>query len=85
MFLSRLFRRSETRLARRPQARRRLLVDALEGRQLLTTFLSPDLGIVGNHIGTSVSAIVGNHIGTSVSAIVGNHIGTSVSEGMIKQ
>jgi hypothetical protein len=52
---------------RRPRARRPLVED-LEGRQLLS-------GIVGNHIGTSVSAaIVGNHIGTSVSAaIVGNH------------
>ena len=31
----------------------------------------------GSHIG--VSGIVGNHIGTSVTDIVGNHIGTSAS------
>jgi hypothetical protein len=62
-------RQADRSAARRPHARRPLVED-LEGRQLLS-------GIVGNHIGTSVSPpIVGNHIGTSVSPpIVGNHIG----------
>jgi hypothetical protein len=43
---------------RRLQARRRPIVEALEGRQLLS-------GIVGNHIGTS-AMVKGGHIGTSV-------------------
>ena len=42
----------------RPLARLHPLVEALEGRQLLSTIVQ------GSHIGTNVSpAIVGNHIG----------------------
>jgi hypothetical protein len=54
---------------RRAHARRHPVVEALEGRQLLS-------GIAGNHIGTS-AMIVGNHIGTS-PMVKGGHIGTSV-------
>jgi hypothetical protein len=57
---------------RRLQARRRPIVEDLEGRQLLS-------GIVGNHIGTSVAMIQGNHIGTRVAMVKGGHIGTSVA------
>ena len=42
---------------RRLQARRRPIVEDLEGRQLLS-------GIVGNHIGTGVAMIQGAHIGS---------------------
>jgi hypothetical protein len=58
---------------RRPPARRPLVED-LEGRWLLS-------GIIGNHIGISVSTgIQGNHFGKNVSAdIKGNHIGTNVA------
>jgi hypothetical protein len=65
----RLFREDHGSTRRLP-ARRRPIVEDLEGRQLLS-------GIVGNHIG--VAAIQGNHIGMSVAAIQGNHIGTSVA------
>jgi hypothetical protein len=75
-------RQADRPSARLPRARRPLVED-LEGRRLLS-------GIIGNHIGTSVSAevvvtkpvdlIVGNHIGTSVNAAIqGNHIGTNVA------
>jgi hypothetical protein len=75
-------RHADRTSARRPRAHRPL-VEGLEDRRLLS-------GIVGNHIGTSVSAevvvtkpvglIVGNHIGASVSpAIQGNHSGTNVA------
>ena len=51
----RLFRQGDDSTRRLP-ARRRPLVEALEGRQLLS-------GIVGNHIGVVSDAIQGNHIG----------------------
>jgi hypothetical protein len=82
MFPSRYFVRQEVRSIRRPQPCRRPLVEALEGRQLLSTFTATKPGsasaqaaVVGNHIGTN--AIVGNHIG--IEMVVGNHIGTNVS------
>jgi hypothetical protein len=80
MLLSRFFRRRDVRSIRRSLPCRRPLVEALEGRQLLSTFTMTKVespAIVGNHIGTS--AIQGNHIGTS--AIQGNHIGTSAIQG----
>jgi hypothetical protein len=60
--------RNGDRPTRRLQARRPL-VEALEGRQLLS-------GIVGNHIGTSATMIQGAHIGSAM--IQGAHIGTNV-------
>ncbi len=65
----------------RPLPRRRPLVEALEGRQLLSTFTATEFGsppaqpaIVGNHIGAPM--IQGNHIGTNM--VVGSHIGSNV-------
>jgi hypothetical protein len=74
MFLSRFFGRQDVRSTRRSQPDRRPLVEALEGRQLLSTFTVTKGvdAIQGNHIGAP--AIVGQHIGTP--AIVGQHIGT---------
>jgi hypothetical protein len=72
MFTFPTFRRQDDRTsARRARACRRPLVEDLEGRKLLSTFVQ------GSHIGTNVSAaIVGNHAGTNVSAaVVGDHIG----------
>jgi hypothetical protein len=64
-----LRRQNDRPTNQRTRPRRRPQVESLEGRQLLS-------GIVGNHIGTSLSpAIVGNHIGTNVAAIQGQHIG----------
>ncbi len=77
-----------TRSNRRPQVRRRPIVDDLEGRQLLSS-LVPEVqkvpeaasafqGLVGSHFGAD--AIQGSHVGNnaaSPAAIVGNHIGTS--------
>jgi hypothetical protein len=81
MFLSRFFLRQEARSNLRTHPRRRPLVEAVEGRQLLSTFTATEPGsasaqnaVVGNHIGTN--AIVGNHIG--IETLVGNHIGTNV-------
>jgi hypothetical protein len=65
----RLFRHSDGS-TRRLQARRRPIVEDLEGRQLLS-------GIVGNHIGMGAPMIVGNHIGTG-AMVQGGHIGTRV-------
>jgi hypothetical protein len=80
MYLLQLFRQQSDRSIRRLPARRRPLVEALEGRQLLSSFTVTADAIQGNHIGTNVSAdVVGSHIGTNVlSDIVGNHIGTNV-------
>ena len=87
MNLLRLFRQGDRSTLRSQASRRRPLVEALEGRQLLSSVaVTPD--IVGNHIGTNVAAaiqgnhigvadIVGNHIGTNVAAIQGNHIGVA--------
>jgi hypothetical protein len=81
MFAFPIFRRqNDCPTSRRTQPRRRLLVEALEGRQLLSSFTGTDVNtsaslIAGNHIGTNVSEIVGQHIGTNVSEIVGQHIG----------
>ncbi len=72
MLLSRFFDRQNVSLTHRSKPRRRPVVEALEGRQLLST-VAVTPAIQGNHIGTN--AIVGNHIGTN---IVGQHIGTGV-------
>jgi hypothetical protein len=66
---------------RRPEPRcRRPLVEALEGRQVLSGFAAPHVDmIVGQHIGTNVAAIQGQHIGVSVDAIQGSHIGSNVA------
>ena len=61
----RLFRQSDNATRRIP-ARRRPLVEALEGRQLLS-------GIVGNHIGAMIQGSR-HHIGLH-AMIQGNHIG----------
>ena len=69
MILSRIFGRrnvpANVPAIRRPQPRRQPLVEALEGRQLLS-------GIIGNHIGVTAE-VQGAHIGTN--GIVGQHIG----------
>ncbi len=66
-----LFRlRQGDNATRRLPARRRPIVEALEGRQLLS-------GIVGNHIGNAM--IQGAHIGTAM--IQGAHIGTAMIQG----
>ena len=89
MFLSPFFGRQKFSLSRRCSPGRRPLVEALEGRQLLSTFAVADdvtgthaLVVSRDHIGTD---IVGNHIGTSLvqrkhvgTDIVGKHIGTSL-------
>jgi hypothetical protein len=89
MLLSQLFGRQSVPSTRRPRPARKPLVESLEGRQLLSTFVDSPM-IQGNHIGTSAvlrkhvpDAIQGNHIGTSAvlrkhvpDAIQGNHIGT---------
>jgi hypothetical protein len=90
MFLFPKFRRQASRPSTdRPQTRRTLSVEGLEGRQLLSSVAGPgytvrffDLAavpsIVGNHIGTSVATIKGSHVGSvAAGAIQGNHIGTS--------
>jgi len=92
MFLFPIFRRQDDRpCTRRSQTRRRLLVEDLEGRQLLSTLARSDVSfsftkisatadvVQGNHIGVIASAIQGNHIGTSMAMIQGNHIGVSAS------
>jgi len=72
MLLSQFFGRQRISVTRRSRPVRRPVVEALEGRQLLSTFaVTP--AIVGQHIGTP--AVVGKHIGTL--AIVGQHIGTN--------
>jgi hypothetical protein len=71
MRLSQFFGRQRISVPRRSRPVRRPVVEALEGRQLLSTFtVTPATN--GQHIGTNV---VGNHIGTP--AIQGNHIGTN--------
>jgi hypothetical protein len=67
----RLFRQGNDSTRRLP-SRRRPVVEALEGRQLLS-------GIQGNHIGVVSDAIQGNHIG--YQAIQGNHIGYQAIQG----
>jgi hypothetical protein len=62
-------RRADRPSARLPRARRPLVED-LEGRRLPS-------GIVGNHIGASVSAEI--VVTKPVDLIVGNHIGTGVT------
>jgi hypothetical protein len=74
-----------TRSNRRPQVRRRPIVDDLEGRQLLSS-LVPEVqkvpeaasafqGLVGSHFGAD--AIQGSHIGTD--AIQGSHVGNNAA------
>jgi hypothetical protein len=74
-------RHVERSAARRERAGRCIRVERLEGRQLLSAFhRHPSVmvpAIVGNHIGTSVTAEVRG--ASIVPAIVGNHIGTSVT------
>ncbi len=84
MNLLQLFGQSD-RSTRPFHARRRQpLVEALEGRQVLSGFtVTP--AIVGSHIGYNTAGIVGQHIGMtagiqgahigSVAAIQGQHIG----------
>jgi hypothetical protein len=87
MFTFSIFRRQNDRTTTpRPEARRRPSVEALEGRQLLTTFTPLDVkksvavtAVVGNHIGVATNAIQGNHIGVATSAIQGNHIGVATN------
>jgi hypothetical protein len=94
MFLSRFFVHRDVRSIRHPLPRRRPLVEALEGRQLLSTFtvsnfndVSPGSLVSGNHVGTNLvsgnhigsNEVVGNHIGTNM--IQGNHIGTNMIQG----
>jgi hypothetical protein len=85
MFKFSIFRRQVDRASnRRPRTHRSLVVEGLEGRQLLSGIQGNHIGVVadirGNHgVGNVAPAIVGQHVGTGVIAeIVGNHIGTSV-------
>ena len=66
MRLSQFFGRQKISVTRRSRPVRRPVIEALEGRQFLSTFaVTPATN--GNHIGTNV---VGQHIGTdSVMAI----------------
>jgi hypothetical protein len=88
MLLSRFFGRREVPSIRRPSPSRRPLVESLEGRQLLASFMATNLqspAIVGQHIGVSADVAeggggVGQHIGVSADAAeggggVGRHIG----------
>jgi hypothetical protein len=78
MILSRFFVRRRVRSSR-PGTIRRPGLEALEGRQLLSTCTSSDMSLNFTKISASVSTIQGNHIGASASMIQGNHIGTSVT------
>jgi hypothetical protein len=98
MFTLPIFRRQDDRTAaRHPKPhRRRPLVEALEGRQVLSTLtftkiemnvsaivgqhIGMDAGIQGNHIGMS-AGIQGNHIGMSAAGIQGNHISVTEIQG----
>ena len=73
MLLSQLFGRQSVRSTRRSRSGRKPLVESLEGRQLLSTFVDSPM-IQGNHIGTS--AVLRKHV---PDAIQGNHIGTSAA------
>ena len=82
MRLSSFFVRKEVSSIRHPQPRRRPLVEALEGRQLLSTFTATEFkwpsaqsAVVGSHIGSN--AVVGSHIG--YSEVVGSHVGTNMA------
>jgi hypothetical protein len=87
MFTFRIIRRQNARTTtRRPEARRRgPLVEALEGRQLLSTFTPADIkkavaAVALSHtVAPFDTAIQGNHIGVTVDSIQGNHIGTNVA------
>jgi hypothetical protein len=86
MFTLPIFRRQDDRTAaRRPEPRRRQpLVEALEGRRVLSTltFTKIEMNVsatVGQHIGMSAAGIQGNHIGMSAAGIQGNHIGTNAT------
>jgi hypothetical protein len=68
----RVRRQNDRSATQRPRLCRRPLVEALEGRQLLSD-------IVGQHIGSNAAAVQGAHIGTNVAAIQGAHIGTNVA------
>jgi hypothetical protein len=76
----RFFRPQRDHSTRRFQARRQLRVEALEGRQLLSTFTAAP-AIVGSHLGYSSAAIQGGHIGTNVMSadVQGGHPGTGIS------
>ena len=66
MFLSRFFDNQEVNSTRHRRPGRRPLVEALEGRRLLST-LTVTNAASGNQIS---SDIVGNHIGTNVVAAI---------------
>jgi hypothetical protein len=80
MLLSQFFGHQKDRSTPRSRPCRRPVVEALEGRQLLST-LGVTNAIRGNHIGTDTNGHhvgyenIGIHIG---SEIQGNHIGTNV-------
>jgi hypothetical protein len=79
MDLLRLFRRTDDSTRRLPNRPRRPLVEALEGRQLLSGFTVDASAVERKHVGTA-AMIQGNHIGV-VAAIQGNHIGTAAIQG----
>jgi hypothetical protein len=76
----------------RTAPRPRLLVEDLEGRQLLSTVTGADFSlnftkinanasvVQGQHIAAAPSGIQGNHIGTSAAVVVGHHLVGSVTE-----
>jgi hypothetical protein len=82
MFMSRFFVGRDVR----PLPRRRPVLEALEGRQLLSTFTATEVAppsahvaVVGSHIGSNVAMIQGAHIGNGVAMIQGGHIGNGVA------
>ena len=88
MLLPRFFGREKVRSTRRPAPGRHPLVEALEGRQLLSTFTATDV-VQRKHIGTAVVEVQRKHIGTAqvqrkhigAAMIQGNHIGVAMIQG----
>jgi hypothetical protein len=80
MILSRLFHRSEVSSTRRPMARRKPAIEALEGRQLLSTLTFSKVEMNAAQVGSSVAdSIRGSHIG--YDGIQGAHIGSAMIQG----
>jgi len=91
MLLSRFFGRRDIRSIRRPQPRRRPLIEALEGRQLLSTYTvrffedvaDDGQGLEGRQLLPSftVTKVTDGGPSSLRPAIVGNHIGTNAVQG----
>jgi hypothetical protein len=82
MRVSRFLDRKDVRSSRRTRSSRLPMVDALEGRQLLSTFTKIELGVP-----QAETLIVGQHIGVAETQkkmvktdIVGQHIGVAETQ-----